>query len=185
MVEVGVLAVQGDYSRHAEAFQGIGAATREVRTPQDLELCARLVLPGGESTTIGMLMQRYGLLDAVKGRIRDGMPAWGTCAGMILLANEVEGGGGPWLSVLDIAVRRNAFGRQLHSFEGTVSVQGVGDVTGVFIRAPIVTRVGPRVDVLAEVDEGVVAVRSGAVLATSFHPELTADARIHEWFLSF
>ncbi|MGE0000801.1 MAG: pyridoxal 5'-phosphate synthase glutaminase subunit PdxT [Fimbriimonadaceae bacterium] len=182
---VGVIAIQGDYARHGEAFRTLGIETREVRTPEDLRGCERIILPGGESTTIGMLMRRTGLLDALRSEILAGLPAWGTCAGMIMLAHEVDGGGGPWLDVLDVAVRRNAFGRQIHSFEGEVEIAGVGTVTAVFIRAPVVTRVGEGVEVLSEVEEGVVAVRSGSVLATSFHPELTGDTRVHAWFATF
>jgi len=184
MGKVGVLAVQGDFARHREVFHDLGIETQEVRVPEDLVECDRIVLPGGESTTIGMLMERTGLLTTLQAEIRAGLPAWGTCAGMILLSHEVEGGTGPWLDVLDVTVRRNAFGRQVHSFERDVEVEGVGTVTAVFIRAPIVTRVGEKVEVLSTVSEGVVAVREGNVLATSFHPELTADPRVHEWFAS-
>ncbi|MCC6403599.1 MAG: pyridoxal 5'-phosphate synthase glutaminase subunit PdxT [Fimbriimonadaceae bacterium] len=184
MGKVGVLSVQGDFARHRHVFHDLGIETQEVRVPEDLVECDRIVLPGGESTTIGMLMERTGLLTTLKAEIRAGLPAWGTCAGMILLAREVEGGSGPRLDILDVTVRRNAFGRQVHSFESDVEVEGVGTVTAVFIRAPIVTRVGAGVKVLSTVSEGVVAVREGNVLATSFHPELTGDPRVHEWFAS-
>lgn len=186
---VGVVSLQGDFDKHLRAI----AACREpgvepvpVRSPEDLRGVERVILPGGESTTVGLLMQRYGLGAALKEAIEGGMPAWGTCMGMILMAREVEGRDQYRLGVLDITVRRNAFGAQVHSFEDTIPVAGLDEpVTAVFIRAPVVTRVGEGVEVLARYEGQIVAVRQGARLATSFHPELTDDLRFHRWFLSW
>ena len=185
--QVGVVAIQGDFSKHIEAFRRVDPAldVREVRTPEELSTVERLVIPGGESTTVGMLMERYGLGAAIQERAKGGLPIWGTCMGMILMAREVEDREQYTLDLLDITVRRNAFGAQIHSFEDTVDVAEVGEVTGVFIRAPIVTRVGPVTQALAEYEGHVVAVRQANLLGTSFHPELTDDTRLHRWFLSW
>ena len=181
---VGVLAVQGDFARHLALFDGIGAPAREVRTVEDLAGVERLVIPGGESTTVGLLLARYGLGDAIRARAEGGMPLWGTCMGMILLARSVEGRPDqPTLGLLDIEVRRNAFGAQVHSFEAPVTVKDMGEVDGVFIRAPIVMRMGPEVEPVAEWGGHTVAVRQGRRLGTSFHPELTGDDRLHRAFL--
>lgn len=157
----------------------------EVRSPEDLDRVDRLILPGGESTTVGLLMERFGLGEAIKQRASDGMPIWGTCMGMILMATEIEGRPEQFsLALLDVTVKRNAFGAQVHSFEDTVTVQGLEEpVLGVFIRAPILTRLGREVEVLARYEEKVVAARKGRLLGTSFHPELTDDIRMHRWFL--
>lgn len=180
---IGVLAVQGDFSKHIEKFEVLGFEAVPVRTTDDLEGVSRLVVPGGESTTVGLLLERYGLGEAVNGRIREGMPVWGTCMGMILLASQVESYRQYTLGALDITVRRNAFGAQVHSFEDRVEFSGFNEpVTGVFIRAPIVTSWGPGVEVLARYRGEVVAVRQGHVVGTSFHPELTDDTRLHGWF---
>jgi 5'-phosphate synthase pdxT subunit len=183
---VGVLAIQGDFDKHAAAFARCGSPVSLVRTVEELAGVDRLAIPGGESTTVGKLLERFGLGDAIKERVAAGMPVWGTCMGMILLAKEVEGYEQYRLGVLDVTVRRNAFGAQIHSFEDEVCVKGFDQpVTGVFIRAPIVVRSGPGVELLAEYEGATVAVRQGRLLATSFHPELTDDARMHEWFLGF
>ena len=187
-MRVGVIALQGDFERHVHALRRAseGVETVEVRTPEDLGRVERAILPGGESTTVGLLMRRFGLEDALRRAAGEGMPLWGTCMGMILLARNVEGRPDqPTLGLLDVDVRRNAFGAQVHSFETAVPVVGLASpVTGVFIRAPVVTRLGPGVERLAEYEGQTVAVRQGAVLGTSFHPELTDDVRLHEWFLS-
>ncbi|MEJ5169879.1 MAG: pyridoxal 5'-phosphate synthase glutaminase subunit PdxT, partial [Fimbriimonadales bacterium] len=142
-------------------------------------------LPGGESTTVGLLLERYGLGEAIRRAAQDGMPMWGTCMGMILLATEVEGREQYTLGLLDVTVRRNAFGAQVHSFEDTVDMAGFDPpLLGVFIRAPIVVRTGPGVEVLGTYRDAVVAVRQGTLLGTSFHPELTEDRRLHQWFAS-
>lgn len=182
-----MVAVQGDFTKHIEAFHRVDSSleVREVRTPEELTGVERLVIPGGESTTVGMLMERYGLGAAIQTRAHEGMPVWGTCMGMILMARAVEDRTQYSLDLLDITVRRNAFGAQVHSFEDTVAVEEVGDVTGVFIRAPIVTRLGPSVRQIAAYEGNVVGVREGNRLGTSFHPELTDDVRLHRWFLSW
>lgn len=184
--KVGVVAVQGDFAMHITALRRADPSVevQEVRTPDDLVGVDRLILPGGESTTVGLLMQRFGLGDAILARAAAGMPIWGTCMGMILMAREVEGRDQYRLGLLDITVRRNAFGAQVHSFEDSVTVSGLGETLGVFIRAPIVTQHGPEVEVLARYGDHVVAVRQGNRIGTSFHPELTDDPRMHAWFLS-
>ena len=183
---IGVLALQGDVREHQRALLAAGADPVPVKRPEELSGLAGIVLPGGESTTMGRLMGLFGLLEPLQALLEGGLPAYGTCAGMILLAREVVDGRADQalLGGLDITVRRNAFGSQVDSFEQDVEVRGVGEVHGVFIRAPWVERVGPDVEVLACVGEHPVAVRQGALLATSFHPELTDDHRVHELFLA-
>jgi len=182
---VGVLALQGDFREHIAMLQSIGSDTVEVRTPGDLESVDALVIPGGESTTIGRLATRYGLIEPIRQRCAAGMPAFGTCAGMIFLATSTTEGFQPQLGVLDATVERNAFGRQVDSFESDLAVVGLSDVMhAVFIRAPWIDKVGRDVEILASVDEpggGVhpVLVRQGRILASSFHPELTGDSRLH------
>ncbi|HET8789238.1 MAG TPA: pyridoxal 5'-phosphate synthase glutaminase subunit PdxT [Actinomycetes bacterium] len=182
---VGVLAFQGDVREHLAALAAVGADPVEVRTMADLDSVEGLVVPGGESTVIGKLAARYGLLAPLRARVADGLPVLGTCAGMIFLAREVEGPPQDLLGVLDVRVRRNAFGRQVASFEAGVDVKGVdgGPVSGAFIRAPWVAEAAPEVEVLAEVDGKVVAVRQGNLLATAFHPELTGEVRLHRWLV--
>ena len=182
---VGVLALQGDVREHVSALEQAGATAVPVKRLADLEGLDGIVLPGGESTTMGKLLTLFDLLGPLQERLRDGLPAYGTCAGMILLASEVLDGrhDQQLLGGLDITVRRNAFGSQVHSFEQDVDVEGVGTVHGVFIRAPWVERAGPSVEVLARVGEHPVAVRQGSLMATSFHPELTGDARMHAFFV--
>ncbi len=192
---VGVLALQGDVREHLHALDRLGAHAVAVRRPHELEACDGLVIPGGESTTIAKLARIFELFEPLQKRIAGGMPTFGTCAGMILLADRILDGTADQetLGGLDITVRRNAFGRQVDSFEGDVAFDGFADpVHGVFIRAPWVERVGPEVEVLARVADGeaagrIVAVRQGALMATSFHPEggpesSTGD-RIHQYFL--
>ena len=182
---IGVLAYQGDVREHLRALAAVGAEAVEVRTLADLDRVDALVIPGGESTVIGKLAARYGLLQPLRERARAGLPVFGTCAGMILLAREVEGPPQDLLGVLDVRVRRNAFGRQVASFEAEVDVKGLdgGPVSGAFIRAPWVAEAGPDVDVLAELDGRVVAVRQGNLLATAFHPELSGETRLHRWLV--
>ena len=186
-MKVGVLALQGDVREHSAALDALGADTVEVRTPGDLAALDALILPGGESTTMSLLLQSSGLFDPLAERLRDGLPAFGTCAGMILLAADVLDGRPDQRSfgVVDIAVRRNAFGRQVDSFETALDVAGVGGgpVDAVFIRAPFVESVGADVDVLAEVDGHPVLVRQGRNMAAAFHPELSGDLRVHQLFL--
>ncbi len=175
---IGVLALQGDFEAHARALREIGGEQpREVRTPAGLEGLDGLVLPGGESTTMTLGIEREGLAGPLRDFARSGRPVLATCAGMILLDRD-------HLGVLDIGTRRNAFGRQLHSFEADLAIEGIGDpLRAVFIRAPWVEEHGPAVEVLAEIDGHPVAVRQGNVLATAFHPELTDDRSLHRWLL--
>ncbi len=183
---IGVLALQGAFAAHVRTLADLGASTREVRTPADLASVDALVMPGGESTTMSRLLRTSGLFDPVADRLADGLPVFGTCAGMILLAAEVVDGRPDQRSfgVLDMQVRRNGYGRQVDSFEADLDVKGLdGPLHAVFIRAPVVERVGQGVDVLAEHDGRPVIARSGAVLVASFHPELTGDGRLHAMFL--
>jgi len=186
-VKVGVLALQGAFAAHAAALRALAAEVREVRTPADLSEVDALVLPGGESTTMSMLLETSGLFDPVAQRLSEGMPALGTCAGMILLGAEILDGRNDQrcFGAVDIAVRRNAFGRQVDSFEADLRIDGLDDepYRAVFIRAPFVERVGDDVEVLATVDGHPVLCRQGAVSVTAFHPELTPDLRLHRRFL--
>jgi len=186
-VLVGVLALQGDFEDHAEALADLRVDSRRVRRPEDLDGLDGVVLPGGESTTISMLLDSSGLADPLGKELDSGLPAFGTCAGMILLASKVTDGRADQLcyGAIDLTVRRNAYGRQLQSFECDLTVPELGDrpLHAVFIRAPMVETVGDRVEVLASDDSGPVLCRQGAVLASAFHPELTADRRLHELFV--
>ena len=186
-VKVGVLALQGAFGAHARVLGALGAEPVEVRRPDQLDSVDALVLPGGESTTVSMLLESSGLFEPIADRLRAGMPALGTCAGMILLSSDVLDGRNDQRSfaAVDIAVRRNAFGRQIDSFESDLDVTSFGEepLHAVFIRAPFVERVGPEVDVLAVVDGHPVMCRQGPVIVTAFHPELTDDPRVHELFL--
>ena len=188
---MGILALQGDFAAHASIFEQLGIPVREVRTADDLTECKALVIPGGESTTIGKLLVRYGLLEPLRERIRTGMPVFGTCAGMILLSSQIASGaaseGQTLLGALDIAVDRNAYGRQVDSFEADIPVVlPTGDVLvrGLFIRAPGVSRVGRSVEVMGSYEGKPVLVRDGNVVAASFHPELVGETRLHAWFAS-
>jgi 5'-phosphate synthase pdxT subunit len=183
---IGVLALQGAFAAHEAALTRLGADVREVRLPADLGDCDALVMPGGESTTMSKLLESSGLFDAISKRVSDGMPIFGTCAGMILLAKHVSDARSDQRSfaAIDIDVQRNAYGRQVDSFETDISVRGInGPFHAVFIRAPRVTRTGDDVEVLAEHDGAAVLVRSKTVMAASFHPELADDDRVHGIFL--
>lgn len=183
---IGVLALQGDFKEHAAMLRNIGAEPVEVRRREQLENLDGLIIPGGESTAIGKLMVSYGLLKPIQEMISSCKPVWGSCAGMILLAKDLGGLKQPLIGALDVKVRRNAFGRQLDSFETDIPMEELGEqpVHAVFIRAPWVDEVGPAVKVLGKLEDGtIVAVRQGNLLATSFHPELTDDTRFHEYFL--
>lgn len=185
-MKAGILALQGDYDAHRKAAEAAGAETCLVRTVEDLAECDGLILPGGESTTIGKLLDRSGLMGAIRGRAQAGMPVLATCAGLILLAREIEGSDQPRLGLMDIAVARNAFGRQVESFEANIPYPSLGEppVRGVFIRAPYVTRTGPSAEVLAEYEGKVVGVRQGNLVGLAFHPELTSDGRVHRSFVN-
>ncbi len=182
---VGVLAVQGDVSEHAAALEATGATVRRVKRPEDLEGLAGLVLPGGESTTLRRLLDYEGLLERVKESYAEGMPVFGTCAGAILLATEVVGAPAPHLSLVPMTVHRNAFGRQRESFVADLEVAGLegGPLRAVFIRAPVIERVGHGVEVLATVNGEIVLAETPQALVASFHPELTPDLRLHRRFL--
>jgi 5'-phosphate synthase pdxT subunit len=185
---IGVLAVQGDFAEHAAMLRRADPSVqvREVRTPRDLDDLDGLIVPGGESTTIGKLLVAYGLEHPIQAAARDGLPVWGTCAGMILLARDIEGGEPDGrIGLMDLTVQRNAFGRQVDSFETELHVKGLdAPIHAVFIRAPTVRRVGPAAEALATLPDGrVVAASQGNLLATAFHPELTPDIRLHAWFI--
>lgn len=188
-MRVGVLALQGDVREHRAALWDLGCDARPVRTPDELASVDALILPGGESTAISHLLVTSGLEAPVASRLRAGMPAFGTCAGLVLLASTITDGRGDQhaLGLLDVEVRRNGYGRQVASFEGTCEVEGAGRIPTVFIRAPRITAVGRDVEVLATVDVGdgahPVLVRQGPVLGASFHPELTDDRTVHRLFL--
>ncbi|HUO46160.1 MAG TPA: pyridoxal 5'-phosphate synthase glutaminase subunit PdxT [Acidimicrobiia bacterium] len=184
MPAVGVLGLQGDFREHLRTLAALGAEPSLVRTPDELVQVQGLIIPGGESTTIGKLADRFGLIDPLRERIEGGLPTFGTCAGMIFLANALTEGNQPLLGVLDVMVERNAFGRQNESFEADLEIEGLADpFHAVFIRAPWVAKLGAQVEVLATIDDHPVMVRQGHVLATSFHPELTGDDRIHRMFV--
>jgi 5'-phosphate synthase pdxT subunit len=181
-VKIGVLALQGAFIEHIQTLGAIGVEGVEVRLPADLDGLSGLILPGGESTTMRRLIDRWGMREPIMALAARGAPIFGTCAGMIVLAREITGGESPILPLLDVTVQRNAFGRQLDSFEADLSVPILGDqpVHGVFIRAPIIDRTGPDVDILARLDDGrVVAVRERNIIAAAFHPELAGETRFH------
>jgi 5'-phosphate synthase pdxT subunit len=198
--KIGVLALQGAFIEHVKMLQEMGVNTREVRLPEDLEGLDGLIIPGGESTTIGKLMTLYNLIEPVKEMALDGKPVWGTCAGMILLANDIGGLSQPLIGLMDIKVKRNAFGSQLDSFESDIEIPVLGEkpFRGVFIRAPYIEKVGPEALELARLggeaakheqdvngtgQAVIVAARQNNLLATAFHPELTEDPRFHRYFL--
>jgi 5'-phosphate synthase pdxT subunit len=181
-MKIGVLALQGAFREHLDVLDAIGVEGVPVRLPADLEGVSGLILPGGESTTMRHLIRRWGLAEPIRGLAATGSPLFGTCAGMIVLSKEIVGGEDPVLPLLDVSVERNAFGRQLDSFEADLNVPVLGDrpVHAVFIRAPVIEGVGPDVDVLARLDDGrIVAVRERNVIATAFHPELAGETRFH------
>ena len=182
-MKAGVLALQGDFREHAKVFATLGATPVEVRTSEHLAEVDCLAIPGGESTTIAKLARAYDLVEPVRERAADGMPILGTCAGMIVLADEVDGGD-PLFALMDIEVRRNAYGRQVDSFEADLDVRGIDHaVRGVFIRAPWIERVGNDVEVLATFEERPVVLQEGNLVVASFHPELVGETGLHEYLL--
>ena len=191
MITIGVLALQGDFIEHEAALRSVSADTRQVRTSDDLRGLDGLILPGGESTTFCRLLDDFRLYDPLRAFVLSGVPVWGTCAGMIVLARQANGLPFPTLEAIDVEVDRNAYGRQVDSFESDIRVPVLGEQRfhAVFIRAPVIVSIGERVEVLASCrreagePERAVAVRQGHVLATSFHPELTSDWRFHRYFL--
>ncbi|MCS7224203.1 MAG: pyridoxal 5'-phosphate synthase glutaminase subunit PdxT [Armatimonadetes bacterium] len=184
-MKIGVLALQGDFAEHLKMLETVGVEGVRVRLPEDLEGINGLIIPGGESTTLGTLGVRYRLLDAIKGKAEEGLPIFGTCAGAILMATTVVDSDQPRLGLLDIVVNRNAYGRQKDSFEAPVMIRPIGPppITAVFIRAPVIQSVGADVEVLATLDDQPVLVKKGGLLAATFHPELTDDNRVHRFFV--
>lgn len=187
-LRIAVLALQGDFAAHLKMLEEVGAEGIAVRLPEQLEKIDGIIIPGGESTTIGKLMVAYHLVDVLKQKIAANVPVWGTCAGLILLSKETDNAlvGQPLLATMDIKVRRNAFGSQRESFETELSVPVLGEAPfhAFFIRGPAVEAVGPDVEVLATLDDGtIVAVREGTLLGTAFHPEIAGDSRFHQYFL--
>jgi 5'-phosphate synthase pdxT subunit len=182
--KIGVLALQGDFREHIDILKKLGAEPVEVRSVEDLEGLSGLIVPGGESTTIGNLMVESGLLDGIRSFFYKGGSVWGTCAGMVLAGSATVGPRQPLLGLMNALVERNGFGRQVHSFEKELEIEGFDEpFLGVFIRAPFFEDVGPGVEVLSEVDGRIVAARGENILVTAFHPELTDDVRFHEYFL--
>lgn len=186
MPRIGILAVQGDFMEHKHLLNLLGVPTVEVRLPGHLDGIDGLIIPGGESTTIVQLLDIYQISSPLKSKVQNGLPIWGTCAGMIVLANQLSNSRPDPLHLMDIEVSRNAFGRQVDSFETDLAIEGIDGppFRAVFIRAPVVRRIGKNVRVLSRHTDGYpVAVREGTKLATAFHPELTSDSRMHEYFL--
>lgn len=184
---VGVLALQGDFREHRQVLESLGHDVAEIRKPAQLDALDALIIPGGESTTIARLILSNGFQQPLRDFCASGRPTWGTCAGAILLAREVDNLDRPGIETMHIAVHRNAFGRQVDSFEADLDVRGIpgGPFRAVFIRAPLIKRVDPPAEAIATLDDGtVVAAREGNLLAISFHPELTGDTRLHEYFLT-
>ena len=182
--KVGILALQGDVQEHAKILRSLGVEPVEVRTVEELKGLAGVIVPGGESTTIGKMLVSSGLLDGLRSYFYKGGPVWGTCAGMVLAASATTGPRQPLIGLMNALVERNGFGRQVNSFEKDLDVDGFDEpFTGVFIRAPFFEDVGPGVEVLSEVEGKVVAARGENILVTAFHPELTEDTRFHEYFL--
>lgn len=185
MTRIGVLALQGGFAEHVKSFQRLGVEAIEVRLPEQLDGLDGLVLPGGESSTIGKLLVAYNLLEPVAERIKSGFPVWGTCAGMILLADRLDGPEQPLIGALDICVQRNAFGRQVDSFEQDLQIEGLDTpFHAVFIRAPLVEDLGSNAKAIATLPDGrIVGVQQGHLMGTAFHPELTGDDRVHQLFV--
>jgi pyridoxal 5'-phosphate synthase pdxT subunit len=185
-MKIGVIAVQGAFREHIKALQALGADAVEVRRAEELDGVEGVVIPGGESTAIGKLMRTYDLLEPVKALANEGKPVYGTCAGMIVLAKHIVGEDAAHLGLMDFEVNRNSFGRQVASFEADLDIPALGPepYPAVFIRAPHIASVGEDVEVLGTYEDRIVAVRQGNLMATSFHPELTGDLRLHEYFLN-
>ena len=183
-MKIGILALQGDVREHANSLMKLGAEPIKVKSPEDLADIDALIIPGGESTTIGLLMKKCKLDNAIKEKHKNGMPIYGTCAGAIILAKDVIGSKQPKLALADISIKRNDYGRQIDSFEAELSIKDVGNFNGVFIRAPTIKRFYNGIEVLSEHKNNPVMVRQHNLLLTTFHPELTNDTRVHEYFLN-
>ena len=181
---IGVLGLQGDFAEHISILRSLGVKAVDVRLPHHLNELDGLIIPGGESTTIGKLMKLYGMDKAIIRQYQNGMAIWGTCAGAILLAKKIEGSDQPRLNLMDISIRRNDYGRQIDSFEAEVEVGGIGSMRGVFIRAPVIKETGEDVEVLAHYEGNPIVVRQGNLLASTFHPELSNSQKIHEYFIN-
>jgi len=188
-LKIGVLAAQGAFAEHIEALRKLSVEAIPIRLPDELSTIDALIIPGGESTTISRLLIAYDLSQAIINKVRSGIPVFGTCAGMIILANKIiDGDGVIPLNLMDISVRRNAFGRQVDSFEAEIDIANIGQPAfhGIFIRAPFIEKTGPKVDIIARLDNGtIVAAKQDKILVSSFHPELTQDLRLHKYFLEF
>lgn len=186
-IRIGVLALQGAFIEHIQALKKLGVECFEIRQKADLHggRIDGLIIPGGESTVIGKLLQELDLFDEIKRLIQDGLPVFGTCAGLILLANDISNSQTSYFGTMDITAKRNAYGRQLGSFKTQSDFAGIGNIDMTFIRGPLIERVGDHVEVLATVDNNIVAARQGNMLATSFHPELTDDLSVHKYFLGY
>lgn len=184
-MEVGVLALQGAFREHRKVLRDCGMASREIRKPEQLEGISGLIIPGGESTTIGKLMVEFDLMEPIKEMGKAGLPLFGTCAGLVLMAKDIKDSNQPRLGLMDIEVVRNGFGRQVESFEADLDISALGltPFRAVFIRAPYITKVCPNIGILASFDKKIVFARQGNFLACSFHPELTDDTRVHRYFL--
>jgi 5'-phosphate synthase pdxT subunit len=185
-MNIGVLSLQGDFLEHIQILKGLNIKTREVKLPKDLEDIDGIILPGGESTTIARLLDEFNLTQALKQKIKNGLPVWGTCAGMILLAKKIIQDKPIPLGLIDITVKRNAFGRQIESFQIPLKIKSLGSkpLLATFIRAPIISEIGEDIEVLATLEDGtIVAAQQKNILVTSFHPELTTDTRLHEYFM--
>ncbi|WP_026975893.1 pyridoxal 5'-phosphate synthase glutaminase subunit PdxT [Alicyclobacillus contaminans] len=184
-MKIGILALQGAVREHQQMLEKLGAETVLIKKPEHLDGIEGLVVPGGESTTMGKLLREYDLLQPIKAMGEQGLPVFGTCAGMIVMAKRIQGADEPHLGLMDVEVNRNSFGRQVNSFETDLDIPAIGEqpFPAVFIRAPHVTEVGDSVEVLARYEDRVVAARQGRLLALSFHPELTGDDRLHRYFL--
>ena len=184
---IGVLALQGDFREHIHIVKSIGEKAIAVKTKEELAIVDGLIIPGGESTTVGKLLDRFGLMDVVRAFPMENKPIYGTCTGMILLAKDIEDSNQFKIGLLDITVKRNAYGRQIDSFESPIFIKKITTIdrphNSIFIRAPFITRIGENVEVMSELDGNIIMVREGLLLASSFHPELTDDCRIHKYFL--
>lgn len=184
-MRIGVLAMQGAYKEHIDILKRLNIEAIEIRCKKDIDNIDGMIIPGGESTAMGKLLDVLGIEDKLKDAIKAGMPIWGTCAGMILLANQIDNQEKNYLKIMDICVKRNAYGRQLGSFRAKEAIKDVGDdIDMVFIRAPYIKSVGDNIDILSVVDDKIVAARDDNILVTSFHPELTEDYRMHKYFIN-
>lgn len=183
MVKIGVLALQGDFKEHIEILKKCSADAVEVRLPEDLKNVDGLIIPGGESTAIGNLMQQYGLDKEIIKKHKHGMAIYGTCAGAILLSKNISGSSQPRLNLLDISIKRNDYGRQVDSFEAEMEIEKIGKFNGIFIRAPVIEKTGKEVKVLAKLNNDPVLIQQNNILASTFHPELTEDSRVHQYFI--